>query len=124
MPADWQFYADRAEIEDQLGKATARDADLARAVEHGADSRYLAQLADNYAERAVWDKAAHAYALAAARGPCDSLTWCHHALVVLKLGQRDAYRKLCAATLAAEGGTRRAGVANNLAWLCAGSQRG
>ena len=42
---DWWLYVDRAAALDHLGRASERDQDLDRAIEHGADSLYLARKA-------------------------------------------------------------------------------
>ena len=44
-PGDWWLYVDRAAALDHLGRASERDQDLDRAIEHGADSLYLARKA-------------------------------------------------------------------------------
>jgi WD40 repeat protein/serine/threonine protein kinase/tetratricopeptide (TPR) repeat protein len=44
-PADWWLYVDRAEALDHLGQKLERNKDLVRAIEHGADSQYLAHAA-------------------------------------------------------------------------------
>ncbi len=118
-PADWHLDADRAEAMQQLGKTAERDAALARAAEHGADSPFLARTAEEYAGRGRWEQAAHAYALADARGPCDMLTTTHHALALLKHGETDAYHRLCRRALERHGDTPYSTVANNVAWICA-----
>jgi tetratricopeptide (TPR) repeat protein len=50
-PADWRLYVDRAEALDHLSRKSERDQDRVRAIEHGADSLYLARTARE-AERA------------------------------------------------------------------------
>ena len=42
---DWWLYVDRAAVLDHLGRTSERDQDLKRAIEHGADSLYLARKA-------------------------------------------------------------------------------
>jgi tetratricopeptide (TPR) repeat protein len=95
-PNDWQLYAARARAEEEQGQAAERDADLARAVEHGADADLLLPLAAACAGRGEWDKAAAACSRAAERGPCPFFTWEFQALVYSKAGDRKAYQRLCA----------------------------
>ncbi len=42
---DWRLYVNRAAVLDHLGRTAERDQDLDRAIEHGADSLYLARKA-------------------------------------------------------------------------------
>jgi Flp pilus assembly protein TadD len=42
---DWRLYVDRAAALDRLGRTSERDQDLDRAIQHGADSLYLARKA-------------------------------------------------------------------------------
>src|SRR5262249_32071275 len=44
-PGDWWLYLERAEALVHLGRTSERDQDLDRAIEHGADSLYLARQA-------------------------------------------------------------------------------
>jgi len=121
-PADWHLYADRAAVWGQLGKEGEREADLDRAVRGGADSDFLVQRAEEHFARGQWEKAATAYTQAAERGPCSPVAWHHHALVRLKLDDREGYRKLCATFLERLDRTSpkpNLGVAINVAWVCA-----
>ena len=115
-PDDWQLYADRADV---LDDPAERAADRARAVERGADSYFMARLAEEHAGRGAWDQAATAYAQAEQRGRCLATTWHKHALVLLKLGDRAGYTQLCTKTFDAEKQTPYPDLANNLAWVCA-----
>jgi tetratricopeptide (TPR) repeat protein len=115
---DWHLYADRAEAMGKLDQPDAHDADVARAVEHGADGYFLITVADEEAAHGRWDTAARLCVEAGKRGHCDFRDWQRQALAMLKAGDRDNYRKLCAQVLQQEGATNLASVANNLAWVC------
>ena len=88
----------------------------------GADSIFLARLADEHASRGQWENAKAALALADERGP-TSLSVKHRlALALLKTSDPAGYRRICARAL--EGvaqGVQETGIgyANKVAWLCA-----
>jgi WD40 repeat protein len=56
--SDWQLYAARAETHGKLGDAAQQEADLARAVERGAEVVFVVRLADAEAARGRWKRAA------------------------------------------------------------------
>ncbi len=118
-PDDWHLYAYRAVVYANLGKNKEREADLARAVELGADSLFLVQLADECAGRGQWERAAKAYTQASERGPCPLPSRHRHALVCLKTGDRPAYHKLCARLIGEMGAETSLDIANSVAWICA-----
>jgi len=118
-PQDWQLYADRARVEGELGRVGDRDADLTRAVEQGADTSFLQRLADEYAGRGQWRKAATTYTKACEGGACPFFFWESQALVYLKAGDQRAYQRLCAGL---DEGVRELpypAVAYAAAWVCA-----
>jgi WD40 repeat protein/serine/threonine protein kinase/tetratricopeptide (TPR) repeat protein len=117
-PADWHLYADRADVMDRLGKTAERDADRARAVEHGAECHYLMATGDAQARRGEWQTAARTFLRASERGRCDFQTWQQQAVALLKVGDREGYRKLCGRIVAWDGATDHPLVANNAAWVC------
>jgi WD40 repeat protein/tetratricopeptide (TPR) repeat protein len=118
-PEHWPWYADRAKVHDKLGDSAQRDADLDRALARGADSSYLSQLADEFAGREQWDRAAENYTLAMTRGPCLLTTWHHAVLVRLKKGDLKGYREVCERLVQRAGPTPAEGFANNVAWYTA-----
>jgi WD40 repeat protein/serine/threonine protein kinase/tetratricopeptide (TPR) repeat protein len=118
-PKDWQLYASRARAHDRLGQAGAAEADLDRAIELGADSLFLAGLADAAAARRRWERAAALYGKAAERGKLPLDVWLRYALVALQAGDRAAYRRTCARLVKGAGQTTSVAVANTAAWVCA-----
>jgi WD40 repeat protein len=122
LPGEWELYAERAERSARLGKAAEQEGDEARAVAAGADRGYLIQLAGARAAADRWPEAADLCARAAAGEPMDVAAGYCHGLALLKTGDRDGYRRLCA-RLVRE--TRAAGDrleperANAVAMLCA-----
>jgi len=117
-PDDWRLYADRAQVLGQVGKQEEREADRARAVELGADIGFLLPLAEEYAAQGQWAKAVRIFAKATERDACPLFAWERCALVTLKLGDREAYRKLCARSLETAGPTPGWFWANGVAWFC------
>jgi WD40 repeat protein/tetratricopeptide (TPR) repeat protein len=99
-PRDGRLYADRASVLRLLGKTEEREADLLRAAQFGASPEFLAQLGDEYAGRGQWEKAADAYGKAVAREDCVPVISYRQALLCVKLGDREGYRKACARILA------------------------
>ncbi len=116
-PDEWTLYADRALAHEKLGHSREAEADLEKAVERGADSSVLVHLADVYAGRGCWDKAAAALEKAGSRGSLSLVALYHRALACLKLGDRDGYRRVCARLLAAAGPTPPPELANLIAWV-------
>jgi WD40 repeat protein/Flp pilus assembly protein TadD len=94
-PQDWEAYWDRAAVYAKLGQSEQRDADMAKAVECGADSAVVANWADEQASRGRWEKAAALYAEAIPRGPVTPSTWQKYAWVRLRTGDQAGYRKVC-----------------------------
>ena len=60
-PREWRLHAARAEVLGGLGKRRERDAELALAVELGADVEFEIQLARERAEAKQWSRAAPIY---------------------------------------------------------------
>jgi tetratricopeptide (TPR) repeat protein len=116
---DWHLDADRALAHEKLGQAREADADLDRAVERGADSGFLLRLADDYAGKGRWDRAAAALRTAGERGPLPLVAWQCQALACLKTGDAAGYRRVCAGLMAKAGPAPPAELANDLAWVCA-----
>jgi tetratricopeptide (TPR) repeat protein len=116
---DWHLYASRAWAHDRLGQTRAGEADRARAIELGADSLFLARLADEHAAHRRWERAAALYGKAAERGKLPLDVWLRAALVALQTDDRAAYRRTCARLVKGAGQTTSVGVANTVAWVCA-----
>jgi eukaryotic-like serine/threonine-protein kinase len=116
---DGQLYAIRAMVHGKLGKTLAQEADLAVAVKHGADSLFLAHLADDCALRGQWEEAARINQSIGDHGPWPLAAWHHRALLCLKFNDAAEYRKGVAGLLASPGEMSSAGAANSIAWICA-----
>ncbi len=56
-PDDWRLFSDRADIRGRLGDASGREGDLLLAVERGADSLFLSQVADDFEAAGRIDRA-------------------------------------------------------------------
>jgi serine/threonine protein kinase/WD40 repeat protein/tetratricopeptide (TPR) repeat protein len=96
---DWRVYAERAEAFGALGKKAEREADLNRAIEHGADAEFLIGLADEKARQGKWARAVALFARAGTRGPLPVMAHYHRALACLKAGDEAGYRRLCGGLL-------------------------
>ena len=119
-PGDWRAYADRAEVHGQLGKSAERDADLERAVAHGAEQSFVLHLAESRVRLRQWQKAAGLYVKAAARGPLPLASWHQFALVYVENDDLAAYRTLCKGLVKAAAKTAaQPDAANAIAWACA-----
>jgi Flp pilus assembly protein TadD len=92
-PEDWEAYRDRAAVYAKLGQPEQREADMAKAVEFGAESTVVANWANEQTSRGRWEKAAALYAEAIRRGPVTPSTWQKYAWVRLRTGDRAGYRK-------------------------------
>ena len=94
-PKDWEAYWDRAAVYAKPRQPEHREADMAKAVECGAESTVLANWADEQASRGRWEKVAALYAEAIRRGPVPPSTWQKYAWVRLRTGDQAGYRKVC-----------------------------
>jgi WD40 repeat protein len=122
LPGEWELYAERAGRYARLGKATDQERDEARAVSAGAERDYLTRLAGERAAANRWREAADLCARAAAGEPMDVAAGYCHGLALLKTGDRDGYRRLCARLLREASAARRElrpESANAVAMLCA-----
>jgi serine/threonine protein kinase/WD40 repeat protein len=77
-----------------------------------------ARLGAEHADAGRWDEAASAYAQATSLGPDDRTVWYRHLLLRLKQGDRDGYRRGCAAARARLAGQTGRLAINELAWYC------
>jgi WD40 repeat protein/tetratricopeptide (TPR) repeat protein len=118
---DWRVYAERAEVHGALGKSAEREADVKRAIEHGADSTFLIGLAEEKAQQGKWAEAAALFARALTRGPLPVTAYHNHGLACLKAGDEVGYRRLCGSLLKglpAVGPRLDPELANRAAMLC------
>jgi tetratricopeptide (TPR) repeat protein len=86
------------------------------------DAEFLLQLAEARARHGDWKKSAALYERFAANGPVPLAICYQHALVCLRAGEMDGYRKICSRLLASmpEPGPRLdPNTANSVAMLCA-----
>ncbi len=119
-PNDWRAYTDRAEVHGQLGKPAERDADLERAVAHGAEQSVVLRLAESRVRLRQWPKAAEAYVKAAGRGPLPLAALHQLALVCLEIDDLAGYRNICKGLVQAAAKTApQPEVAHAIAWMCA-----
>jgi Flp pilus assembly protein TadD len=99
VPEDWGAYWDRAAVYAKLGQPEQQEADMAKAVECGAEGTIVANWADEQASRSRWEKAATLYAEALQRGPVSPWTRQRYAWVRLRTGDQAGYRQVCEAML-------------------------
>lgn len=99
-PGDWEPFADRLALSGRYAPAipqlgtletpAERASDLERVVECGAPASVLGWVAEREALAGRWSSAARLYAVAEERG---SVSWPDFALVCLKEGDQDGYRR-------------------------------
>jgi WD40 repeat protein/tetratricopeptide (TPR) repeat protein len=118
-PEDWQLYADRALLEQKLGREAQSAADLKRASKFGADPATLMRLGDEAAQAGRWSLAAAAYASAVDRDPGPFMSWERQAVGLLKGGARKSYDKLCARLATGSFEIDHLSLTNAAAWVCA-----
>jgi Flp pilus assembly protein TadD len=97
---------DREEARRELGRA--RELKVA-----------LPTLGSAYAGLGLWEDATATFAQAVEARDANVDTWYCHALLRLQRGDRDGYRKACAAMLERFGDTADPAIANGVAWTCA-----
>jgi WD40 repeat protein/serine/threonine protein kinase/tetratricopeptide (TPR) repeat protein len=115
-PDDGQLYAERTLVAAKLGRAAEHPGDLRRAVAHGADCCFLLRLAQEYTLQRQWRRAALAYSRTQEGSPL--MLWTPQALVLLKVGDRAAYQRLCAALVKDGHDVPIPTVFNSVAWIC------
>ena len=114
-PDDWRVHAHRADALERMGRRAdaAAEQDLATAL--GADPTYIAEAAGDRAALGDWAAAWRLTTLAAAQGAGDRA---ERALICLRQGDRDGYRRACAAILSAiSAGPVRRDTAIEAAWV-------
>jgi tetratricopeptide (TPR) repeat protein len=94
-PDDWIGYALRAEAFAALGRPADREADLARAIERGADIPFLIRLAAERCRAGRWGEAAALYDRAIAMGTVPYEVWTEAAIAHLEVGDEAGYRRVC-----------------------------
>ncbi len=102
-PDDPTVFAQRAEMNDRLGKPAEADADRRRSLALGPDLATILDLADDRAILGDWPRALELFESADERscaggtaGPPDGETAAHHALACLRDGDRVRYHQICA----------------------------
>jgi hypothetical protein len=100
-PDDPSVFAQRAEMNDRLGRAADTDADRRRALALGPDIATICDLAEEWAILGDWSMASNMFELAVERSraggtdaPSDSDTVSHHATTYLHNGDQGGYRRL------------------------------
>jgi WD40 repeat protein/tetratricopeptide (TPR) repeat protein len=119
-PGDWRLLARRSEVHEALGDRAASRADLALALDAGADFKFLLHLANRSALAGRWVEAADRFARARRAGSIPGAAWEQDALACLLAGDVPGYRAVCADRLdRLDAGAMTPGLANEAAWLCA-----
>jgi len=117
-PSNWRSLASRAEVFRHLGQKELADKDSDAATREGADSSFLAQLADYRARDGRWPEASKLFQKALPKRPFD-VAHSRAAIVFLKTGDQAAYQSLCRRLLELVGTAPSPGRANLVAALCA-----
>jgi WD40 repeat protein len=94
-PGDWLAYSLRAEVLAKLGRTADREADLARAIERGADIPFLLRLAVERSRAGRWAEAVALYDRAIAMGTIPYEVWNEAATAHLEVGDEAGYRRVC-----------------------------
>ena len=94
-PGDWPVYSLRAEVFAALGRTADREADLARAIERGADIPFLIRLAAELSRAGRWAEAVPLYDRAIAMGTVPYEVWTEAAISHLEIGDEAGYRRVC-----------------------------
>ena len=94
-PGDWLAYSLRAEVFAALGRTADREADLARAIERGADIPFLIRLAAERSRAGRWAEAVTLYDRAIAMGTVPYEVWTEAAIAHLEVGDEAGYRRVC-----------------------------
>jgi WD40 repeat protein/tetratricopeptide (TPR) repeat protein len=96
-PHDWLTYAFRAEAFAALGRAADCEADLARAVERGAEVPFLIRIAAEWGRAGRWSESAAVYDRAIATGTVPFEVWTQAAIAHLEIDDEDGFRRVCRA---------------------------
>ncbi len=94
-PGDWLAYSLRAEVLAEFGRTADREADLARAIERGADIPFLIRLAAERSRAGRWAEAVTLYDRAIAMGTVPYEVWNEAAIAHLEVGDKAGYRRVC-----------------------------
>jgi len=93
QPDDWTLYDDRAGVHDKLGRKFDRAADIARAIDLGADAALVLPRVEQLALAGRWDQAAALITSCGRRGPLDTQLAQAWALTCLNAADRAGYRE-------------------------------
>jgi tetratricopeptide (TPR) repeat protein len=96
-PGVWPAYSLRAEVLAKLGRTADREADLARAIERGADIPFLIRIAAERSRAGRWAEAVALYDRAIAMGTVPYEVWNEAATAHLEVGDEPGYRRVCEA---------------------------
>jgi WD40 repeat protein/serine/threonine protein kinase/Flp pilus assembly protein TadD len=109
-PQDWALYDRRGSAQAALGHDAAAEANYRQAVALGPDASFFYRSLGPangetgwglyHLRRRDWDRAAFDFARAFELGSDAPSVWQYHALLRLHAGDRDGYRRACAALLA------------------------
>jgi tetratricopeptide (TPR) repeat protein len=94
-PGDWSAYSLRAEVLAKLGRTADREADLARAIERGAEIPFMIRLAAERSRAGQWAQAVALYDRAIAMGTVPYEVWTEAAIAHLEVGDEAGYRRVC-----------------------------
>ncbi len=95
FPSELGLYLDRAGCLARLGRHEESQADIARAIDHGADDPVLLySFGVDRAQRGRWDEAARLFARVRQASAVSVHTWVSMAVTTLKASDRGAYRAL------------------------------
>jgi WD40 repeat protein/tetratricopeptide (TPR) repeat protein len=120
-PDNARLYLERADVHRRLGHPADEEADLDRARAGGRDAAFMLGLAERYARRTHWQKAADCFLRARQVGPFFPLQAAPaRAAAQLKAGDQVAYRQSCGwmINLNLPGG-HTVVSASTVAWACA-----
>jgi tetratricopeptide (TPR) repeat protein len=117
-PDDPDLCLALAAAHNALGHRAQRDTALERALENGADITFWASWIDRLARSGQWEDAARLLNYERDRKPALALFEGSAGTILLRAGDRAAYRRLCAQAVS-EVPTRSETRANNRAWICA-----
>jgi WD40 repeat protein/serine/threonine protein kinase/Flp pilus assembly protein TadD len=116
-PDDWHLYADRALVNDRLGRSKEWLADVKRAIGRGSERTYQLQSIEAFARRGLWKEARSTMLEAAERGPLPITAVRPLILMRLKWAERVEYRRLCRVLLEHAGEQPPPQIANLIAWI-------
>ena len=78
-----------------LGRRDEREAELARAIDRGADMAFVTRLAVERSRAGRWAEAVSLYDRAIAMGPVSMEVWTEAAIAHVEIGDEAGYRRVC-----------------------------